>query len=144
MRSLALLLILAATSLYAQPVHPVALKPGTIAHTPVMAHQARCAALSESLGLLAFGHDRGYPDADVSLFKLDAKGMPSATSVQLRWPVPENLAHLKKLGNYPTGLVFHPKLPRLYLCDISRNVRRRLVVSITPMKSAGLATMAIC
>jgi hypothetical protein len=111
----AFLLLLLASVLHAQPVHKVALKPGVFPHTPVMAHQARCVALSETYGLLAFGHDRGYADADVSLFKLDAKGTPSPDSIPLRCPVPEHLSNLKKIGNYPTSLAFHPKLPRLYV-----------------------------
>ena len=78
----------------------------------VMAQSARCSALSDLHGLLAFGHDKDYPDAHVSFFKLDAKGTPAAFATQLKLPKP---AALVKNKNYVTGVTFHPKLPLLYV-----------------------------
>jgi hypothetical protein len=80
---------------------------------PVMAQGARVAAVSDVHGLLAFGHDRSYPDANVSLVKLDAKGNPAAFATQFKLPNPPALA--PKFPNYVNGLAFHPKLPLLYV-----------------------------
>lgn len=96
----------------AQPKTTLKVKPGVIDNiVPVMAHEARCVALSEPFSLLAFGHDRGYPDAHISLVKLDAKGVPSPTATRIKIPIPDPLA---KAGTFVTSLVFHPKLPILY------------------------------
>ncbi len=111
-----LFLLLAAPGLlHAQPQTTLVVRPGTLPNlVPVMADKARCVALSEAHKLLAFGHDRTYPDADLSLFTLDAKGMPSPAAVTINLPCPSDL-HDKKVGNYATGLAFHPKLPILYV-----------------------------
>ena len=88
-------------------------KTGTIQSlVPVMAQHARCAALSDVHGLLAFGHDKTYPDAHVTLFRLDAKGNPTVFGTPITLPKP---AGLVKNKNYVTGLAFHPKLPLLYV-----------------------------
>jgi hypothetical protein len=104
----------AASTAAAQPkVTLAAPKPGKIdALVPVMAQSARVAAVSDVHGLLAFGHDKDYADAHVSLFKLDAKGTPAAAGTQLKLPKP---AGLVKNKNYVTGVAFHPKLPVLYV-----------------------------
>ena len=86
--------------------------PRVDALVPVMAQSARCIALSETHGLLAFGHDKTYADAHVSLVKLDAKGTPFAYAIPIKLPKP---AALVKNKNYVTGLAFHPKLPLLYV-----------------------------
>lgn len=87
--------------------------------TPVPAPAARCVALSEAHGLLAFGHDYTHPAAQVTLVKLDAKGNPTATSTSWKLPRPEPLA---KAGTFVTGLAFHPKLPLLYVWqDVNLN-----------------------
>jgi hypothetical protein len=78
----------------------------------VTAPAARCAAVSDSLGLLAFGHDKSYPNAHVSLVRLDAKGLPPVYPISWKLPRPPALA---KAGNYPLALAFHPKLPLLYV-----------------------------
>jgi 6-phosphogluconolactonase (cycloisomerase 2 family) len=111
--SLCWVLFLWATPLFAQPSTTLTLKPGVIDRlVPVMAHQARCVALSDRLGLLAFGHDKTVGDDDVSLFKLDDKGIPSAKAIT--WKLPSHLV-LAKDGNYPLSMTFHPKLPLLYI-----------------------------
>ena len=56
-----------------------------------MAQSARCAAVSDAHGLVAFGHDRGYADAHVSLIRLDAKGIPAAFAIPLKLPSPAGL-----------------------------------------------------
>jgi hypothetical protein len=86
---------------------------------PVTAPSATCAAISETLGWLAFGHDRKFPDAHVSLVRLDAKGNPAAYSTSFKLPRPDALV---KHANYPLSLAFHPKLPLLYVWqDIELN-----------------------
>jgi hypothetical protein len=78
----------------------------------VPAPDARAVALSESLGLLAFCHDRNYADAQVSLVRLDAKGNPAAYATTLKLPKP---AALTKVNNYALAAAFHPRLPLLYV-----------------------------
>lgn len=113
LRSFFLLLLLAGSA-SAQPKTTLApSKPGKLdTLVPVMAQSARCAAVSDVHGLLAFGHDKTYADVHVSLVKLDAKGTPAAYTIQITLPKP---AGLTKNKNYVTGVAFHPKLPRLYV-----------------------------
>src|ERR1700722_11364342 len=89
-----LLLLLFAATASAQP--KVTLAPpntgASAALVPVMAQSARCAAVSDAHGLLAFGHDRGCADAHVSLVKLDAKGTPAAYAIPLKLPTSAGLA----------------------------------------------------
>lgn len=109
-----LILLVLANSAAAQVKTTLApAKAGRVdALVPVMAQAARCVALSETHGLLAFGHDKTYADAHVSLVKLDAKGTPFAYSIPIKLP---KLAGLVKNRNYVMGLAFHPKLPLLYV-----------------------------
>ncbi len=91
---------------------------------PVTAPEARCAAVGEQTGWLAFGHRPKRQDAHVSLFRLDAQGKPGAApAATLKLPSPPALA---KMPNYPLALAFHPKLPILY-------VWQDLVVPATPV-----------
>ena len=88
-------------------------KIGKIASlTPVTAPSARCIAVGEAAGWIAFGHHKTFADAHVSLMKLDAKGNPAAYSIPLKLPRPPGLI---KHANYPLALAFHPKLPVLYV-----------------------------
>ncbi len=80
--------------------------------TPIVAPLARCVALSDALGLIAFGHDRSHELAHISLVRLDAKGEPGLVATSWKLPRPDALA---KFANYPLGLAFHPKLPLLYV-----------------------------
>jgi hypothetical protein len=97
----------------AQPKTTLTPKAGrSDAIVPVMAQAARCAAISDVHGLLAFGHDRSYANAHVSLFKLDGKGTPAAFAIPLKLP---SLPALAKTPNYAVSLAFHPKLPLLYV-----------------------------
>src|SRR3954464_1049718 len=75
--------------------------------TPVMAQAARCAAISEAHGLLAFGHDKDVPGAHVPLARLGGKGNPAAYAIPLLLPRPKGL---EKAPQYATGVAFHPKL----------------------------------
>jgi hypothetical protein len=108
------LVLLAGSSVPGQePIKLSEPKIGKIAClTPVTAPSARCIGIGETAGWLAFGHDKAFADAHVSLFKLDAKGNPAAHSIPLKLPRP---AGLVKLANYPLALAFHPKLPVLYV-----------------------------
>ncbi len=94
----------------------VTLPPAKAAAVPnlvrVPAPSAKWAALSEAHGLLAFAHDRTYPDAQVTLVKLDAKGNPAVYGTSWKLPRPDALA---KAGNYALSVAFHPKLPLLYV-----------------------------
>lgn len=83
--------------------------PGLI---PVMVPSATCAAISEAAGWLAFGHDRNFADANVSLVKLDAKGNPGSYAIPIKLP---KGAGLVKNPNYAVSVTFHPKLPLLYV-----------------------------
>jgi hypothetical protein len=97
----------------AQRVTTFAPKRGTLANlAPVVAPAARCVALGETQGLLAFGHDRPHADAHVSLFRLDARGKPGPSAISWKLPCSEAVA---KTGTYPVNLAFHPKLPLLYV-----------------------------
>ena len=103
------------TSASAQPATPFKLVPGTIPQlTPVVAHDARCVAQSDAHGLIAFGHDRTWPEGHISLFKLDPSGQPILPATTWKMPIPEGLVK-QKLENYPLSLAFHPTLPRLYV-----------------------------
>src|SRR5262249_6912960 len=88
-------------------------KTGTIKNlVPVMAQSARCAAVSDVHQMLAFGHDKAYTDAQVSLVRLDAQGTPLAYATPIKLPRPSGL---DKLPSYVTGVAFHPRLPLLYV-----------------------------
>jgi hypothetical protein len=107
--------LLAGSSAYGQA--PIVLSPAKIGQkipslTPVTAPSARCIAIGETAGWLAFGHEKTFADAHVSLIKLDAKGNPAAYSIPLKLPRP---AGLGKHANYPLALAFHPRLPVLYV-----------------------------
>lgn len=110
---LLLALALAPAESGAQPSTPLKLVPGTFAPvTPVVAHEARCMAQSDALGLLAFGHDRTWAEAHVTLLRLDAQGRPELPGRSWKLPLPDVL---RKYGNFPLALAFHPTLPRLYV-----------------------------
>ncbi len=111
--SLPILLLAGSLGLGQAPIKLSEPKNGKIANlVPVTAPSARCVAVGETAGWLAFGHDKTYADAHVSLVKLDAKGNPAAYSIPLKLPRP---AGLVKHANYPLALAFHPKLPVLYI-----------------------------
>ncbi len=115
------LFLLLPSGAFAQPktALPVAAPARLDYVIPVMAHQALCAAVSDGLGLLAFGHDSGFRDAHVSLVKLDPKGNPAAYTVPIKLPRPDSLA---KFPSYTLSVVFHPKLPLLFVWqDIGLN-----------------------
>ncbi len=101
-------------SSWAQPQITLPLsKPGICNYiTPVMASNATVAAVSDVHGLLAIGHGVAFSEAHVSLFKLDAKGIPAPIATQILLPKPMELTKHK---NYVLGLAFHPKLPLLYV-----------------------------
>ena len=88
------------------------MEDGTIENLiKVEAPAANNSAVCDRLGLVAFTHDARYPDAQVSLRKLDAAGTPG-DAVLLKLPKPAGLA---KYPSFATGLSFHPTLPLLYI-----------------------------
>jgi hypothetical protein len=93
----------------------------TIAYvTPVAVPGANCAAVNDTLGLLAFGVLGKEPG--VALFRLDADGTPAATAfAKLTLPVPETLP---ENSSRPLSLAFHPKLPLLYVWQDVPAVKR--------------------
>jgi hypothetical protein len=79
---------------------------------PLVALGARSAAVSDSLGMVAIGQTVNK-DAQLSLFRLDAQGKPTAAApVVVKLPKPAALA---QRDTYPLSLAFHPSLPLLYV-----------------------------
>jgi hypothetical protein len=107
--------LLATGTAPAQPqVTLPAAKVGTVPIlVPVPVPPAISVALSETLGLLAFAHERAYVDAHLSLVKLDAKGSPAAYCTSWKLPRPPEV--LAKFGFSALSVAFHPKLPLLYV-----------------------------
>jgi hypothetical protein len=113
---LLLMAFLTASAASAQPVItlPKPVKGKLAELVPVTAPSATCLAIGEASSWLAFGHDVSYKEAQVSLVRLDAKGVPAAYSIPLKLPpVAPTLA--AKFASYPLALAFHPKLPLLYV-----------------------------
>jgi len=79
--------------------------------TPVVVSNALCAAVSEAASLLVIGQ-RSTNDQHLAVFRLDASGKPVGEPARLSLPKP---AVLTKQVNYPLGLLFHPRLPVLYV-----------------------------
>lgn len=72
---------------------------------------ALCAAVSDAASLLVIGH-RATNNSHLSVFRLDANGQPTGEPTRLTLPKPAVLA---ANVNYPLGLLFHPRLPVLYV-----------------------------
>jgi hypothetical protein len=79
--------------------------------TQVVVPNASCAAVSEAHALLVVG-SLNAGDQQLAVFKLDAAGKPAAEPVWLKLPKPDALA---AKANYPLGVLFHPRLPILYV-----------------------------
>ena len=93
---------------------PLAEPPAFI--TQVVVSNALCAAVSEASSLLVVGQ-RSTNDQHLAVFRLGANGLPAGEPTRLALPKPAVLA---KHANYPLGLLFHPRLPVLYVWqDIS-------------------------
>ncbi len=93
---------------------PLAEPPAFI--TQVVVSNALCAAVSEASSLLVVGQ-RSTNDQHLAVFRLGADGLPAGEPTRLALPKPAVLA---KHANYPLGLLFHPRLPVLYVWqDIS-------------------------
>ncbi len=92
-------------------VTPVVLPEVPAFVTPVVAPRALCAAVSEAASLLVVGH-QGTNGQHLSVFRLDAGGRIAGEPARLALPKPAVLA---TNGNYPLGLLFHPRLPVLYV-----------------------------
>jgi len=79
--------------------------------TQVVVSNALCAAVSDAASLFVVGH-RVSNDQHLAVFRLDANGKPTGEPARLSLPKP---AVLVKETNYPLGLLFHPRLPVLYV-----------------------------
>ena len=88
---------------------PLAEPPAFI--TQVVVPNALCAAVSEAASLLVVGQ-RSTNDQHLAVFRLGANGLPTGEPTRLALPKPAVLA---KEANYPLGLLFHPRLPVLYV-----------------------------
>lgn len=77
----------------------------------VVVPEASCAAVNEAGTLLAIGR-RAKDEKHVVLIRLDAHGQPAAEPAWITLPKPKPLA--EKL-NYALGVMFHPRLPVLYV-----------------------------
>jgi hypothetical protein len=79
---------------------------------PILAKNACCMAVCDHANLLAVGHRAGKgPGPRLSLFRLDAQGQVGEP-VSVEFPSP---ASLKARPSQALCLVFHPKLPLLYV-----------------------------
>lgn len=109
-----LALVLASTFVFAEP--PIRLqvtKKGTLVNLErVMVPSALSMAIGEGAGWLAFAHEKTYPEAHVSVVRLDAKGTPSSHVIPIKLPKPAGLA---KHINQAMSVSLHPKLPILYV-----------------------------
>jgi hypothetical protein len=100
-------------SAFAQSTEPLTIEPGTCEQLiPLVAHEARCLAISDTHQMAAFGHDRTWTEASLTLYRLDAQGQPQFPATGWKLPCPEPL---QKAGCYAAGVVFHPRLPLLYV-----------------------------
>jgi hypothetical protein len=108
-----LLLSLLARSACAQPAENITVEAGTFDRlVPLVAPEARCVALSEAQNLIAFGHDKTWKEAQITMYRLNSTGQPIFPATSWQLPCPEVF---QKQGTYPIGLAFHPKLPLLYV-----------------------------
>lgn len=73
--------------------------------------EATCAAVCDRHSLLVVGH-HAKDGNHLAVFPLDPAGKPAAEPAWISLPKPERLA---AHANYPLGLLFHPRLPLLYV-----------------------------
>ena len=113
----ALLIVFAAPRAVAAPgAREIEITPTVLAETPafvtpVVVPGALCAAVSDAASLLVVGH-RAVSNQHLAVFKLDADGRPAGAPLRVTLPKPAVLA---TNANYPLGLLFHPRLPILYV-----------------------------
>jgi hypothetical protein len=79
--------------------------------TQVIVPDASCAAVNDAQALLVVG-SKAVGEKQLAVFKLDTAGQPAAEPVWLKLPKPDALA---AKPNYPLGLLWHPRLPILYV-----------------------------
>lgn len=78
----------------------------------VLAPGALCAAVDDARGLLVVG-DRGASEGQLLVFKLAADGK-LVVGQPVRVPLPRRVP-VKGYPNYPLSVLFHPRLPVLYV-----------------------------
>jgi hypothetical protein len=92
-------------------ITPTSIKEQPAFLTPVVVPDANCAAVSDATSILVVGH-KTKDEKHLAVFRLDAKGLPSGEPKWITLPKPASLA---ANFNYPLGLLFHPRLPLLYV-----------------------------
>jgi len=79
----------------------------------VVVPDAICAAVNDAASLLVVGRrGKDEPEKHLAVFRLGADGKIAGEPAWITLPKPERLA---AKANYPLGLLFHPKLPLLYV-----------------------------
>jgi hypothetical protein len=79
--------------------------------TQVIVPDANCAAVNDAASMLVVGR-KGMDEKHLAVFRLGADGQPAGEPSWVTLPKPEVLA---PNANYPLGLLFHPRLPLLYV-----------------------------
>ncbi len=79
--------------------------------TQVVVPESTCAAVNPEGTLLVVGRKSGE-DNHLAVFRLDAEGRPTGEPTWIALPKPEVM---EKHVTYPLGLLFHPRLPLLYV-----------------------------
>lgn len=88
--------------------------------TRVSLNASTCAAVSDAIDVLAIGQHEG--ESDITLYKLDGRGVPVASTLATV-TLPRPAALPKDRDNEPKFLLFHPKLPILYVWQDSERPR---------------------
>jgi len=92
-------------------VTPEVIKEAPAYVTQVVVPDAMCAAVSDAASLLIVGQ-RSVNERHLAVFHLDADGRPTGEPTGITLPKPEAIAGSL---SFPVGLLFHPKLPILYV-----------------------------
>ena len=92
-------------------VTPEVIKEPPAFLTKVLVPDAICAAVNDAASILVVGH-RSKDDQHLAVFRLGSDGRPSGEPSWVTLPKPDVLS---KNVSYPLGLLFHPRLPLLYV-----------------------------
>ncbi len=92
-------------------VTPELIKEAPAYVTQVVVPDATCAAINDAASMLVVGR-KSTDEKHLAVFRLDAEGRPTGEPAWVALPKPEALA---SSASYPLGLLFHPKLPVLYV-----------------------------
>ena len=92
-------------------VNPEALAEAPSYMSQVVVADAQCASVNDAGTLLVVGR-RSATEQHLAVFHLDAMGAPTGEPAWITMPKPETLADK---ASYALGLLFHPRLPVLYV-----------------------------